>query len=291
MNKIIDGKEFSKKMQNELMETIANERLSPALIIGMIGNNPASATYVRNKKLLCEKIGILPVIVHLDDSTTSQHLEEVLLNTVLSLKETHQIGVMVQLPVPNHIDLSFLEKEIFTKYDVEGVSKARLRDLYTSTSSLQDKDLLVPCTARGVVDLLNENKVPLQGETVLMIGRSNIVGAPLTKLLTNSNSTVIHAHSYTPKEKLIELAKISNIIIVSVGSPHIFGEEIGHDDLTIIDVGIHRTKDGKLIGDVNIDEILNKYENINYTPVPGGIGPVTVAELMKSMITIAREQI
>lgn len=290
MNTIIDGKKFSKNLQEKLNERINANNLTPALIIGMIGDNPASETYVRNKKTMCEKVGILPIIIHLDEDVSSNHLEEVLRSTIQSLKDSHQIGLMVQLPVPSHINLDFLENDEFSKYDVEGVTKNRLKHLYTSKSKDEDENLLAPCTARGIRDLLIENKISIEGETVLMIGRSNIVGAPLSKLLTNANATVINVHSRTPKEKLIELANISDVVIVSVGIPNIFGKEIAHDGMTIVDVGIHRKLDGKLTGDVNMSEILATYDNINYTPVPGGVGPTTVIELMKSMVILAEEQ-
>lgn len=278
-------------MKETLQKAIVSENLKPALIIGVVGDDKASEVYVRNKVKLAQEIGITPHLVKAPCDVSTDVFEEDMRDTINEyIAEGYQVSAMVQLPVPKHIDLSFLQYGIFVNTDVEGMSHSNVAKLELSKNKEEDESLIVPCTARGIIDILEENDIEIEGKVALVIGRSDIVGNPVAKLLMNRNATVIQAHSRTSEAQLISLGRKADIVVVSIGVEEHIDYKVFSDDTTIIDVEIHRRDDRSLTGDVEFTSVLNEYSNINYTPVPGGVGPLTVVELMKNTVLLAREQ-
>lgn len=289
LHKVLKGIDFRNKMKEELKDTIINDKLKPALVIGVVGNDEASEVYVRNKVKLATEVGIEAVIVKCEEDSSTNEFKFALEEKILSLKaDEYQVSSMVQLPVPSHIDLSFLQGDLFVETDVEGTSRFNVASLELSKNKQQDESIIVPCTARGIIDILEENDIAIEGKVALVIGRSDIVGNPVAKLLMNRNATVIQAHSRSSKEQLVSLGQKADIVVVSIGVKEHIDYEVFSDNTTIIDVGIHRNEDGSLTGDVDMKSVLNEHSNISYTPVPGGVGPLTVVELMKNTVVLSK---
>ncbi|MEM7553568.1 MAG: bifunctional methylenetetrahydrofolate dehydrogenase/methenyltetrahydrofolate cyclohydrolase FolD [Cyanobacteria bacterium P01_A01_bin.84] len=275
--KTLDGKTLAATIYQELIEAIfklkTNAGRSPGLAVLMVGDNPASAAYVRNKEKACSKVGITSFGKHFPVETTQAELTEV----IHSLNEDKQVdGILVQLPLPPHLDAVSLLNKIAPEKDVDGLHPVNLGKL------LRGEDGLRSCTPAGIMRLLEEYSLPLQGKKAVVIGRSILVGKPLALMLLEKNATVTIAHSHTQDLKAI--AQDADILVAAIGRPQFITNQMVKRGAIVIDVGINRitNTDGKsrLVGDVDFDSVQNVAEYI--TPVPGGVGPMTVAMLLQN---------
>lgn len=274
MAQIIDGKAISLKIKDELKEKAAkmkSEGINICLAVIQVGDDPASSVYVRNKKNACAYIGIESLAYELpEDSTEAQLLELVdKLN-----KDSKVNGILVQLPLPSHIDEDKIIEAISPLKDVDGFHPQSVGALSIGQPGF------VSCTPAGVIQLLKRSGIEIEGKECVVIGRSNIVGKPMAQLLLRENGTVTIAHSRT--KNLKEVARRADILIVAVGKPKFIGKEYIKDGAAVIDVGIHRMENNKLCGDVDYDDVIEKVSAI--TPVPGGVGPMTIAMLMNNCV-------
>lgn len=277
MAKIIDGKLISKQIKDELKEKVA-ELKTVGKEIGMaviqVGNDPASSVYVGNKKKACAYIGIRSESYELPEETTQDEL----LNLIDRLNKDDNIhGILVQLPVPKHIDEDTIIQAISPKKDVDGFHPQSVGAL-----SIGQKGF-VSCTPAGIIQLLKRSDVNIEGKECVVIGRSNIVGKPMALLLLRENGTVTVTHSKT--QNLKEICKRADILVVAIGRPKMIDASYVKEGAVVIDVGIHRNEDNKLCGDVDFDSVEPIASAI--TPVPGGVGPMTIAMLMNNCVEAA----
>lgn len=274
MTQIIDGKKISKEIKDELKEKVAAlkaEGKEISLAVIQVGEDPASTVYVGNKKKACEYIGIKSLAYELPESTT----EEELLNLVKELNERKDVnGILVQLPLPKHIDESKVIETIDRTKDVDGFHPANVGELVIGGPGF------VSCTPAGIIELLKRSNIEIEGKNCVVIGRSNIVGKPMSLLLLRENGTVTITHSRT--KNLKEVTKQADILVVAIGKPKFVTDEYVKEGAVVIDVGIHRNEDNKLCGDVDYDKVAPLTSAI--TPVPGGVGPMTIAMLMNNCV-------
>lgn len=274
MAKLIDGKLISKQIKDELKVEAAKLKeagIEVTLAVIQVGNDPASTVYVGNKKKACDYIGIRSLAYELPESTT----QEELLKLVEELNDRDDVdGILVQLPLPSHIDEDTVIKTISPKKDVDGFHPQSVGAL-----SIGQKGF-VSCTPAGIIELLKRSDVDIEGKECVIIGRSNIVGKPMALLMLRENATVTICHSRT--KNLKEVAKRADILIVAIGKPEFVTSEYVKDGAVVIDVGIHRRDNGKLCGDVLFSDVEPIASAI--TPVPGGVGPMTIAMLMHNCI-------
>ena len=274
MTQIIDGKKISKEIKDELKEKVAAlkaEGKEISLAVIQVGEDPASTVYVGNKKKACEYIGIKSLAYELPESTT----EEELLNLVKELNERKDVnGILVQLPLPKHIDESKVIETIDRTKDVDGFHPANVGELVIGGPGF------VSCTPAGIIELLKRSNIEIEGKNCVVIGRSNIVGKPMSLLLLRENGTVTITHSRTKDLKAI--TKQADILVVAIGKPKFVTDEYVKEGAVVIDVGIHRNEDNKLCGDVDYDKVAPLTSAI--TPVPGGVGPMTIAMLMNNCV-------
>lgn len=279
MNKIIDGKIISSKVKERVKNEVADLNkigITVGLAVIIVGNNPASKVYVANKKKSCEALGIISEEYALDENTT----QEELLNLINKLNSDPKInGILCQLPLPKHLDEKLIINSIDPEKDVDAfhptnVGKIMIGDYY-----------FLPCTPAGVMEMLEYEKIDVEGKNCVVIGRSNIVGKPMNMLLLHKNGTVTICHSKT--KNLAEICKKADILVAAVGKPNFVTADMVKDGAVVIDVGINRVE-GKLCGDVKFDEVSKKVSAI--TPVPGGVGPMTIAMLMQNTLTAAKKQ-
>ena len=274
MTQIIDGKKISKEIKDELKEKVAAlkaEGKEISLAVIQVGEDPASTVYVGNKKKACEYIGIKSLAYELPESTT----EEELLNLVKELNERKDVnGILVQLPLPKHIDESKVIETIDRTKDVDGFHPANVGELVIGGPGF------VSCTPAGIIELLKRSNIKIEGKNCVVIGRSNIVGKPMSLLLLRENGTVTITHSRT--KNLKEITKQADILVVAIGKPKFVTDEYVKEGAVVIDVGIHRNEDNKLCGDVDYDKVAPLTSAI--TPVPGGVGPMTIAMLMNNCV-------
>ena len=236
-----------------------------------VGEDPASAVYVRNKQMACEYVGIDSVAYELKEETT----EEELLELVATLNKDEKInGILVQLPLPKHINEDKILNAIDSRKDVDGFHPNNVGKMMVG------EDTFLPCTPAGIVELLKRTNIELEGKECVVIGRSNIVGKPMSMLMLKENCTVTIAHSRT--KDLKEVTKRADILIVAIGKPKFITGEYVKEGVVVIDVGIHRNEDNKLCGDVDFETVEPKAYAI--TPVPGGVGPMTVTMLMANCL-------
>ena len=280
MATIIDGKAVSLAIKDQLKKDIAEYKTSTgkdiSLAVVLIGDDPASKVYVNNKTTACEYVGITSYTYRLPQETTQEQAEDLVSSLVNDEKIT---GILVQLPFPKHLDENKILKLIPANKDVDGFSDENIGKL------LQGKKTVVSCTPFGVMELLKHYNYDLTGKNAVVIGRSNIVGKPMTALLINANATVTVCHSKT--KNLAEIARTADVLIVAIGRPKFVTEDMVKDGAVVIDVGINRV-DGKLVGDVDFDTVSKKASMI--TPVPGGVGPMTIAMLMKNTFIAGTER-
>ena len=274
MAHIIDGKVISKQIKDELKEKVAQlkaEGKEVCLAVIQVGNDPASTVYVGNKKKACEYIGIKSLAYEIPEETT----EEELLGIIDKLNKDDSVhGILVQLPVPEHIDEEKIINAISPSKDVDGFHPASVGAL-----SIGQKGF-VSCTPAGVIQLLKRSNIEISGKECVVIGRSNIVGKPMSMLLLRENGTVTICHSRT--KDLKEVCKRADILVVAIGKPKMIDASYVKEGATVIDVGIHRDESGKLCGDVDFDSVEPIAGAI--TPVPGGVGPMTIAMLMNNCV-------
>lgn len=272
---IIDGKAVSAAVKDEVKEQVAALKKDggvPCLAVVLVGDDPASKVYVRNKKRACEYCGIKSLEYILDKTASEQQLLDLI--DVLN-KEPTVHGILVQLPLPPHINEQKIINAISEQKDVDAFHPKSVGRLMTGNPDF------LPCTPAGVMEMLKKYNIETAGKDCVIIGRSNIVGKPMAMLMLAANSTVTICHSKT--KNLKEKCLCADILIAAIGKPKLVTADMVKDGAVVIDVGINRTEDGKLCGDVDFDEVSKKASYI--TPVPGGVGPMTIAMLMKNTLT------
>lgn len=277
---ILDGKELSKKIKTQLkleVETLKNKTgKTPKLAVVLVGDDPASAIYVKNKKNACKFVGITSEVKVLDKSTTQTELESVL-STLNSDKTVN--GILLQLPLPNGLNERQALNCINPQKDVDGLTTVNMGKLLTNEQGL------TPCTPTGIMELFNEYNINLDGKHVVIINRSLLVGKPLEQLLLHKNATVTICHSHT--KNIESLTKNADIIVTAVGKKNFLTKSMVKKNATIIDVAIVRDENG-ICGDADFKMLVKKAEFI--TPVPGGVGPLTIAMLLKNTIKAFKNQ-
>lgn len=271
---IIDGKKISAEIKEECKKKVAEYKkngISICLAVIQVGSDPASSVYVNNKKKACEFIGIESLSYHLDENTS----EAELLKLIYELNKNDKVrGILVQLPLPKSISEDKVLMAIDPKKDVDGFHPMNVGNLCIGRKGF------LSCTPAGVIELLKRYEIDIKGKECVVVGRSNIVGKPMSLLLLRENGTVTITHSAT--KDLKEVCKRADILVVAVGKPKFITEEYVKDGAVVIDVGIHRNENNKLCGDVDFDSVSQKCSAI--TPVPGGVGPMTIAMLMKNCV-------
>ena len=274
MYQVIDGKKISQEIKDELREKAARMReqgIERTLAVIQVGADPASSVYVRNKKKACEYVGVRSLSYELPEETG----EEKLLGIIRELNEREDVnGILVQLPLPSHIDEERVLLAISPEKDVDGFHPVNVGNLSIGRPGY------VSCTPAGVIQLLKRSGISIQGKECVVLGRSNIVGKPMAMLLLRENGTVTVCHSRT--ENLREITRRADILVAAVGKPRMVDETYVKDGAVVIDVGIHRNEDNKLCGDVDFESVAPKTSYI--TPVPGGVGPMTIAMLMANCV-------
>lgn len=269
---IMDGTSLSLKIKQELKEKVATKKRKPTLAVFVIGSNMASEIYVNKKVKFGADIGVCVNVVKMPENTTQSSLN----NKIKALNKSKKIdGIIVQLPLPKHLNESKAINLISPTKDVDGLTTVNQGKLFC-----KDAHAIVPCTPLGVLTILNQYNIALQGKLAVVVGRSNLVGKPVAQLLLNNNSTVINCHSKT--QNLKEITKLADILICAVGKAKIITAEMVKKDAVVIDVGMNRDENGKLCGDVDFDNVSKVAQYI--TPVPGGVGPMTVAMLFRNLI-------
>lgn len=277
---ILDGKELSKKIKENLkieVDKLKEQGINPKLAVIMVGDNSASAVYVKNKSNACKKVGIDFEEFLLPEETTEDELIELI--EKLNVDNTVD-GILLQSPVPNHININRAFETISPKKDVDGFNAVNVGNLTIG------RDCFVSCTPYGVMRMLEEYNIDVAGKTAVVIGRSNIVGKPMLQCLLSKDATVTICHSKT--KNLEEVVSKADIVIAAIGKPNFVTGNMIKEGAVVIDVGINRLEDEKLCGDVNFEEASQKASYI--TPVPGGVGPMTVAMLVENVVKAAKQK-
>lgn len=273
---VLNGKVVSEKLLKQLKKEIQDKQLQPHLVVIQVGDDPASSVYVKNKQKIAEKIGIKSTTVHLKESIT----EDELITIVNKFNDDLTVnGILVQLPLPKHIDERKILESIWPSKDVDGFHPLNVGKLNIGQQEM------IPSTPAGIMELLKFYDISVKGKHVVIIGRSNIVGKPLAHLLLNENATVTITHSQTTNLK--SLTKLADILIVAIGRAEMITADYVKDNAIVIDVGINRTSNG-LKGDVNFNDVKSKVAWI--TPVPGGVGPMTITMLMSQTVQATKMQ-
>ena len=280
MAEILDGKELAKKIRKNLkneVQILKENGINPKLAVIMVGDNSSSEVYVKNKSFACQKVGIDFEEFLLSKDTS----EEELLNLIKKLNVDKSInGILLQSPVPKHIDINKAFRTILPEKDVDGFNPWNVGNLVIG------EDCFISCTPYGVMRLLEEYNIEIEGKNAVILGRSNIVGKPMVQCLLAKNATITVCHSKT--KEIHNITKNADIIISAIGKPHFLKADMIKDDAVIIDVGINRLDDGKIVGDVEFDSVSKKASYI--TPVPGGVGPMTIAMLLENVVKGAKIQ-
>ena len=270
MGIILNGKELAKKIRSELKTEVEESKLKPKLAVIMVGEDASSKIYVRNKSKACEEIGILYEEYLLPEKTT----QEELLNLIEKLNQDTSIhGILLQSPIPGHLNINEAIKAISPKKDVDGFHPVNVGKLALN------QDTFISCTPYGIIKLLEEYNIEIAGKHAVIVGRSNIVGKPMAMALLNKDATVTICHSKT--RNISEMTKQADILICAIGKPKFITADMVKENAVVIDVGINRLED-KIVGDVDFENIEKKASYI--TPVPGGVGPMTIAMLMKNVV-------
>ena len=281
MAEIISGKIVSEKLRSELRDEIAEfknkNEITPGLAVIMVGNNPASAVYVRNKHKACLDVGIESYQIEFPEDIT----EDQLLGKIDELNADDKVnGILVQLPLPDSINEERVIERISPDKDVDAFHPSNVGRIMIGNYSF------LPCTPAGIISLLDHYNVEISGKRCAVVGRSNIVGKPMALLLTERNGTVTLCHSRT--QNLDKILLESDIIVVAIGKPEFLKADMVKPGAVVIDVGINRTSEGKLVGDVAFDEVGQVASMI--TPVPGGVGPMTITTLLRNTLLAAKMQ-
>ena len=264
---IIDGKQYAATLRAEIREKIERVGIQPGLAVVIVGQDPASQIYVRNKIKACAEVGIRSFAYELPETATQEQLET-LLEELAKSNEVH--GILLQLPLPKGFDADSAMEKIPVEKDVDGFSKENLGLLTLH------KERIVACTPSGIMKLLEHYKIDVTGKNAVVLGRSDTVGKPMAMLLLNANATVTVCHSKT--QNLKEICQSADILVSAIGKAKYVTADMVKDGAIVIDVGMNRDENGKLCGDVDFDEVSKKASFI--TPVPGGVGPMTITMLM-----------
>lgn len=276
MSNIIDGKQSSINLKNNIKEEIKINGYTPCLAVIQVGDNKASNIYIRNKKKACEEVGIKFIHIKFDAGIS----ENIVINEIEKLNNDISVnGILVQLPLPIGFDSGKIVNTIYSTKDVDGLTYPNVGNL------VLENDCLIPCTPLGVMELLKSYNIELSGKSVVIVGRSNLVGKPLIQLFLKKDATVSICHSKSTNIK--DYTLMADILIVAAGHPKLITKDMVKDGVVVIDVGINKEND-LLCGDVDFDEVSKKASYI--TPVPGGVGPMTVACLLKNTLKAYKVQ-
>ncbi|MCL2355442.1 MAG: bifunctional methylenetetrahydrofolate dehydrogenase/methenyltetrahydrofolate cyclohydrolase FolD [Oscillospiraceae bacterium] len=279
MAQIIDGKQTAKKIRDSLkieVDELKKQGVFPKLAVIMVGNDPSSRIYVRNKSKACEEIGITYEEHLLCDDTNMEEL----LNLIEKLNNQKDIhGILLQSPIPKHLDVDKAFRAISPNKDVDGFNPINVGKLCLG------QDTFISCTPFGVIKLLEEYNIEIEGKNAVVIGRSNIVGKPMFQCLLDKNATVTICHSRT--KNLQKITSEADIIVAAIGKPKFVTKDMVKENAVVIDVGINRLESGKICGDVDYAEVAGKAAHI--TPVPGGVGPMTIAMLMHNVVKATKQ--
>lgn len=274
---IINGKQIAQNLKEQMREQVAalsaQYGRKPCLNVIIVGENPASLSYVKSKIKASEYCGFDGELIQLPETTTQDELLRIIRE---SNEKDNVDGILVQLPLPKHINEQYVINAIAPEKDVDGFHPTNVAKLWLNQQTI------VPCTPLGIITLLEQSGTPLEGRHAVVVGRSNIVGKPMAKLLLDKNCSVTIAHSRTAN--LASICRDADILIVAVGRPQMITADMVKPGATVIDVGINRTSDGKLVGDVDFESVAPIAGAI--TPVPGGVGPMTITMLMQNTIEI-----
>ncbi len=278
---ILDGKALSSKIKEEIKREIENlkkdKNIVPGLAVILVGDDPASHTYVKMKARACKDVGIYSITHEMPETIS----EEEIIETIEMMNQNPNIdGILVQLPLPSHIDTTKILEVIDPKKDVDGFHP------YNFGRLNQGLDSFVPCTPLGVMELLREYKIDVKGMDACVVGASNIVGKPMAALLLNEFATVDICHIFT--KDLKSHTKKADILVVGVGKPNLITQDMVKDGAIVIDIGINKLENNKIVGDVDFKRVSKKASFI--TPVPGGVGPMTIAMLLKNTIKAAKNR-
>lgn len=278
MYKIIDGKAIANHAREKIkleVNQLKQKNINPCLAVILVGDNQASKVYVNNKKKACKELGITSEEYLLDATVTQEELLS-LINQLNSRSDLH--GILVQLPLPKHIDEELVIASINPNKDVDAFHNLNVGKIMTGKFSF------LPCTPSGIMELLDHENIDIEGKHCIVIGRSNIVGKPMAMLLLHKNATVTICHSKT--QDIAKFTKMADIIIVAVGRAKFLTREMIKPGAIVIDVGMNRDENGKLCGDVDFEGVKETTSYI--TPVPGGVGPMTITMLMQNTVTAAK---
>ncbi len=277
---IIDGKIISQKIKSEIKDEILNLNkigITPGLAVILVGDDPSSQIYVNNKRKICKEVGIYSEEYTLPENTSQSEV----IDLVKKLNNNSHInGILIQMPLPPHINAFEVTSAVSPLKDVDAFHPENIGKMISGNG------LLIPCTPAGIIEMLNFEKIQIEGKNCVVIGRSDIVGKPMAYLLIQKNGTVTVCHSKT--KNLKEICQKADIIISAVGNPNFLTSDMVKEGATVIDVGINRNKNGSICGDVDFETVKNVAQYI--TPVPGGVGPMTIAMLMKNTLTAAKLQ-
>jgi methylenetetrahydrofolate dehydrogenase (NADP+)/methenyltetrahydrofolate cyclohydrolase len=281
MAELIDGKELAKKIRSELkqkVEVLKEKGINPKLAVIMVGNDPGSTVYVKNKSKACEKVGIEFEEYLYDEDLT----EEELLKVIDKLNKDDSIhGILLQSPVPKSININNAFKHISPEKDVDGFNPVNVGNLSIG------EDAFISCTPYGIIKMFEEYNIETEGKNAVILGRSNIVGKPMIQCMLAKNSTVTVCHSKT--KNIDQITKNADILIAAIGKPKFVTKDMVKDGCVVIDVGINRNEDGTICGDVDFENVKEKASYI--TPVPGGVGPMTIAMLLNNLVKAAEKRL
>lgn len=275
---ILDGKALAQQIEKEIqkeVESLSQKGITPGLAVMLVGSDPASQSYVNMKAKACKRTGIYSITHEMPENIQ----QESLLQTISMLNQNPNIdGILVQLPLPKHIDTTAVLEAIAPHKDVDGFHPFNMGRVFANLESF------VPATPMGVLTLLKHYKIPLQGKNVVIVGASNIVGKPLGALFLNENATITLCHIYT--QDLAKHTKEADILCVAVGKPNLITKDMVKEGAIVVDIGISRLQDGRIVGDVDFENVAPLCEFI--TPVPGGVGPMTIASLLQNTLKSAK---
>ena len=276
---LLDGKALSQKIELQVTDEVKKLKekcgCTPGLAVVLVGQDPASAAYVNMKKKACDRAGFYSITHDMPESISQEAIEKTI---VMLNNDTNVDGILIQLPLPAHIDTTKLLELVTPEKDVDGFHPFNVGRLTTGL------DGFVPCTPLGVMELLKEYNIDVKGKNCVVVGASNIVGKPMASLLLNADATVEICHIFTDDLKKHTLN--ADIVLVGVGVINLIKEDMVKDDVIIIDIGVSRTKEGKLVGDVDFENVSKKSSYI--TPSPGGVGPMTIAMLLSNTLKAAK---
>ncbi|VAY86775.1 Methylenetetrahydrofolate dehydrogenase (NADP+) / Methenyltetrahydrofolate cyclohydrolase [hydrothermal vent metagenome] len=277
---ILDGKALSNKIKIDIkndVNLLSKKNITPGLAVILVGADPASSTYVNMKNKACKEAGIYSIVHEMPESISQTNILEII---EMMNKNPNIDGILVQLPLPKQIDTSIILETIVPSKDVDGFHPYNVGRVVSGLKSF------IPATPYGIMELLKEYKINLEGKNVCIVGASNIVGKPLASLMLNANATVDICHIYTNDLKTHTLN--ADILCVGVGKLNLITKDMVKDNVVIVDIGVNRLKNGKLVGDVDFENVKNKCSYI--TPSPGGVGPMTIAMLLKNTIKSAKNR-